>query len=64
MGIYIRQLITKLHAMGMITKYLCCGNAGEHLKESMALCDKFAMTLKLTAPDMPHRNMAWQSTGL
>ena len=56
MGEFIRKLILKLRALGMTTKYLRCDNAGEHLKEMLALCDEFAMVLELTAPDTPQQN--------
>jgi hypothetical protein len=42
--------------MGMETEHLCCDNAGEHLKEMLALCEEFAMDLELTAPDVPQQN--------
>jgi hypothetical protein len=56
MGAFIRKLIEKLRAMGMETKYLRCDNAGEHMKDMLALCDEFAMVLELTAPDTPQMN--------
>ncbi len=56
MGTFIRAFIGKLKAMGMTPKYLRCDNAGEHLRDMMSLCDEFAMTLELTAPDTPQQN--------
>ena len=56
MGMFIRKLIVKLKALGMETKYLRCDNAGEHLKDMLALCEEFAMVLELTAPDTPQQN--------
>jgi hypothetical protein len=56
MGACIRKLIEKLRAMGMETKHLRCDNAGEHMKDMLALCDEFAMVLELTAPDTPQMN--------
>jgi hypothetical protein len=55
MGAFIRKLIEKLRAMGMETKYLRCDNAGEHMKDMLALCEEFAMVLELTAPDTPQK---------
>jgi hypothetical protein len=56
MGVFIRQLIVKLRALGYDTKYLRCDNAQEHLKDMEKLCDEFAMVLELTAPDTPQQN--------
>jgi hypothetical protein len=55
-GAFIQKLIEKLRAMGMENNYLCWDNAGEHMKDMLALCDEFAMVLELTAPDAPQMN--------
>jgi hypothetical protein len=56
MGVFIRKLITKLRASGMIPKYLRCDNAKEHLKDMESLCVEFTMILELTAPHTPQQN--------
>jgi hypothetical protein len=52
-GAFVRKSIVKLQALGMETKHLRCDDAGEHLKDMLALCEEFAMVLELTAPDAP-----------
>jgi hypothetical protein len=56
MDAFIRKLIEKVRAMGMETKCLRCDDAGEHMKDMLALCDEHAMVLELTAPDTPQMN--------
>jgi hypothetical protein len=56
MGAFIRKIIVKPRALGMMTKCLRCDNAGEHLEQMLASCEEFAMVLELTAPDAPQQN--------
>ena len=56
MGAFIRRLIVKLRALDMTPKYLRCDNAQEHLRDMIALCEEFAMTLEITAPNTPQQN--------
>lgn len=57
MGVFMKEVLRKVHAEGYTTKYVRCDNAGENGKQLKEACEEFKkLQLEFTAPYTPQPN--------